>query len=80
MEVEPSPPEDLLAPLAPSHGAEDFITEAFCWLLSWTGFGDSFLRRLTQYVQGGLPTNRSTMQLGDPAVLRTRWRLEAAGT
>ena len=54
MEVEPSPREDLLARLAPS-GAEDFITEAFCWLLARTGFGDSFLDRLIQFGQGGLP-------------------------
>ena len=43
--VVPSANADLLARLAPS-GAEDFITEAFRWVLERTGFGDRFLDRL----------------------------------
>lgn len=44
--VEPDERHDLLARLAPG-GAENFITEAFCWLLDRTGFGGFFLERLT---------------------------------
>ena len=44
--VEPDERHDLLARLAPG-GAENFITEAFCWLLDRTGFGEFLLERLT---------------------------------
>ena len=36
---------DLFSRLAPS-GAEDFVTEALCWLLERTQFGDYFLNKL----------------------------------
>ena len=44
---------DLLKRLAPS-GAENFSTDAFCWILERTAFGDHFLERLTVRA-GGLP-------------------------
>ena len=52
--TDPDPREDLLARLAPS-GAENFITEAFCWLLSHAGFGDRFLGALEEVAGGDIP-------------------------
>ena len=45
MDMEKYERADLLARLAPS-GAEDFITEAFSWILERSGFGVFFLDRL----------------------------------
>lgn len=40
--------------LAPS-GAEDFITEVFCWLLDSTGFGTRFLTKLVEASDAAVP-------------------------
>lgn len=45
---------DLLTRLAPS-GAEDFITEVFCWLLDSTDFGSRFLSRLMETSEAPIP-------------------------
>ena len=45
---------DLLVRLAP-RGAEDFITEVFCWLLENTSFGGGFLAKLTGIGDAKLP-------------------------
>lgn len=45
MKQESGAPDDLLTRLAPG-GAEDFITEVFCWLLEKTDFGSVFLDNL----------------------------------
>ena len=45
---------DLLMRLAPS-GAEDFITEVFCWLLDNTSFGRGFLAKLMDIGGAALP-------------------------
>ena len=45
---------DLLTRLAPS-GAEDFITEVFCWLLDSTDFGNRFLVRLVETSNATVP-------------------------
>lgn len=45
---------DLLTRLTPS-GAEDFITEVFCWLLDSTDFGGEFLARLMKIGDAALP-------------------------
>ena len=49
--MEPEATADLLARLAPS-GAEDFITEVFCWILERTSFGEFFLHRLKDGATG----------------------------
>lgn len=45
---------DLLLRLAPS-GAEDFITEVFCWLLDSTDFGTRFLTKLKEASDAMVP-------------------------
>lgn len=47
--------DGLLARLARNDGLENYITEALCWLLSHTGFGDRFLRKLGEVGDGCLP-------------------------
>ena len=46
-----NPRPDLLRRLAP-RGAENFITDALCWTLENTTFGDHFLKRLTDGTSG----------------------------
>lgn len=64
---------DLLTRLAPS-GAEDFITEVFCWLLDRTDFCNGFLARLMETSGATVP------EVGAGCRWTTQERYELDGT